>query len=250
MAEAGRRRGMGRPIGTAALRTALDQDMLPETRERWAKLIKVFQPRHDKLAKLMIRAEDDVPACKTFPQSHRRQIHSANPLERLNKEGKRRSNVTGIIPTRPATRRLVGALMLEQNDEWAVTRRCVTLETVAAIRDTAPMDPAKIAALKTGPKPSRRTIHITSRGTIFASRQDCPSLASFLSASGTPAAAEGPRPADSEPSASPRVPNSPHAYLIRVRPSWSELQATRNPAGRQTRNVEISQQILLSSTEP
>ena len=89
----------------------------------------------------------EVLAYKTFPQSHWRQIHSTNPLERLNKEIKRRTNVVGIFPNEPAIRRLVGALMLEQNDEWAVTRRYMTLETVAAICDDHTMDPAKIAAL-------------------------------------------------------------------------------------------------------
>lgn len=59
----------------------------------------------------------------------------------------RRANVVGIFPNEPAIRRLVGALMLEQNDEWAVTRRYMTLETVAAICEDNTMDPAKIAAL-------------------------------------------------------------------------------------------------------
>ncbi len=96
----------------------------------------------------MLRAEDDVLAYKTFPQAHWRQIHSTNPLERLNKEIKRRTNVVGIFPNERAIRRLIGALMLEQNDEWAVTRRYMTLETVAAICEgVQAMDPAKIAAL-------------------------------------------------------------------------------------------------------
>ena len=68
-------------------------------------------------------------------------------LERLNKEIKRRTNVVGIFPNAAAIRRLVGALMLEQNDEWAVTRRYMTLETVAAVCEDNVMDPAKIAAL-------------------------------------------------------------------------------------------------------
>ena len=136
-----------RPIVTAALRTAFDQDTLADSKEHWAKLIEAFQPRHPKLAELMLRAEDDVLAYKTFPQAHWRQIHSTNPLERLNKEIKRRTNVVGIFPNEPAIRRLVGALMLEQNDEWAVTRRYMTLETVAAICEDNIMDPAKIAAL-------------------------------------------------------------------------------------------------------
>jgi transposase-like protein len=136
-----------RPIVTAALRTSFDQNTLADSKEHWAKLIEAFQPRHIKLAELMLRAEDDVLAYKTFPKAHWQQIHSTNPLERLNKEIKRRTNVIGIFPNEQAIRRLVGALMLEQNDEWAVTRRYMTLETVAAICENNTMDPAKIAAL-------------------------------------------------------------------------------------------------------
>ena len=136
-----------RPIVTAALRTAFDQDTLAASKDHWTKLIDAFEPRHPKLAELMRRAEEDVLAYKGFPKDHWPKIHSTNPLERLNKEIKRRTNVVGIFPNEAAVTRLVGALMLEQNDEWAITRRYMTLETVAAICDTDPMDPAKIAAL-------------------------------------------------------------------------------------------------------
>ncbi len=102
-----------KPIVTAALRTAFDQDSLEASKAQWAKLIDAFRPRHRKLTELMARAEDDVLADKTLPQSHWRQIHSTNPLERLNKEIKRRTNVVGIFPNQAAITRLVGALMLE-----------------------------------------------------------------------------------------------------------------------------------------
>jgi transposase-like protein len=95
----------------------------------------------------MLHAEDDLLACKTFSQARWWQIHSTNSLERLNKEIKRRNNVVGIFPNEAAIRRLIGALMLEQNDEWAVTRRYMTLETVAAICEDIAMGPAKIATL-------------------------------------------------------------------------------------------------------
>ncbi|MDO5759327.1 MAG: transposase, partial [Rhodobacterales bacterium] len=136
-----------RPIVTAALGTALDQDMLADLKGLGTELIEAFRPRHSKLADLTLRAEDDVLAHKTFPQAHWRQIRSTNSLERLNQEIKRRTNVVDIFPNEPAIRRLVGALMLEQDDERAITRCYMTPETVAAICEDNTMDPAETAAL-------------------------------------------------------------------------------------------------------
>ena len=133
--------------GGTLVQLAFDQDTLATSKEHWAKLIDAFEPRHPRLAEMMRRAEEDVLAYKNFPKDHWAKIHSTNPLERLNKEIKRRTNVVGIFPNEAAVTRLVGALMLEQNDEWAITRRYMTLETVAAICDTDHMDPAKIVAL-------------------------------------------------------------------------------------------------------
>lgn len=73
-----------------------------------------------------------------FPKEHWPQLHSTNPIERLNREVKRRTNVVAIFPNGDAIIRLVGALMLEQNDEWAVCRRYMSLETLAGLSD----DPA------------------------------------------------------------------------------------------------------------
>jgi transposase-like protein len=94
----------------------------------------------------MREAEDDVLAFLTFPKEHRSQLHSTNPLERLNEEVKRRTHVVGIFPNADAIVRLVGAPMLEQNDEKAVTRRYMTLETVANICEDQNIDVAQIAA--------------------------------------------------------------------------------------------------------
>jgi putative transposase len=89
-----------------------------------------------KLAALMDDAEADVLAYMNFPAQHRAKIHSTNPLERLNGEIKRRSEVVGIFPNEAAVTRLIGALLLEQNDEWAVQRaRYMTLETIAPMTD-------------------------------------------------------------------------------------------------------------------
>jgi transposase-like protein len=89
-----------------------------------------------KLAALLDEAEADVLAYMSFPKEHRAKIHSTKPLERVNGEIKRRTEVVGIFPNEAAITRLVGAILLEQNDEWAVQRaRYLTLETIAPLRD-------------------------------------------------------------------------------------------------------------------
>lgn len=72
-------------------------------------------------------------AYTSFHKSHWNQIRSTNPLERLNREIKRRTNVASIFPNEAAIVRLVGAMLLEQNDEWAVTRRYMSLETMVGL---------------------------------------------------------------------------------------------------------------------
>jgi transposase-like protein len=100
-----------------------------------------------KLAGLMDEAETDVLAYMTFPAQHRAKLHSTNPLERLTGEIKRRTDVIGIFPNEEAITRLVGAILLEQNDEWAVQRaRYMTLETMTAVSDDPPVSLPDVAA--------------------------------------------------------------------------------------------------------
>jgi hypothetical protein len=97
--------------------------------------------RFAQAAALLEDAAEDILAYRHLPLEHQRQLHSTNPLERLNKEIKRRSNVVGIFPTPQSVIRLVGAILLEQDDEWAVAeRRYFSAESMKQL--TAPTLPA------------------------------------------------------------------------------------------------------------
>ena len=97
----------------------------------------------------MDTAEEDVLAFMAFPREHRPKIHSTNLLERVNGEIKRRTDVVGIFPNEAAVTRLVGAILLEQNDEWAVQRRYMSLETLAPISDAPNVS---LPAVANGPR--------------------------------------------------------------------------------------------------
>jgi transposase-like protein len=126
----------GRRVVSAFMATAFAQDDAEAARQQWRRVADQLRQKLPKLAALMDDAEADVLAYMSFPAQHRAKLHSTNPLERLNGEVKRRTEVIGIFPNEAAVIRLVGAILLEQNDEWAVQRaRYMTLESVAAISD-------------------------------------------------------------------------------------------------------------------
>jgi transposase-like protein len=122
-------------VVAATLRTVFAQETQVDAHRQWREVADSLRPRFPKLTELMDQAEHDVLAYLAFPKELRSKLHSTNPLERLNKEIKRRTNVVGIFPNDRAILRLVGALMLEQNDEWAVSRRYMSLEAVASLCD-------------------------------------------------------------------------------------------------------------------
>jgi putative transposase len=126
----------GRRVVSAFIATAFAQEDAETARLQWRQVADQLRPKVVKLAALMDEAENDVLAFMSFPKDHRPKIHSTNPLERLNGEIKRRTEVVGIFPNEDAVTRLVGAILLEQNDEWAVQRaRYMTLETMAPLSD-------------------------------------------------------------------------------------------------------------------
>ena len=126
----------GRRVVSAFIATAFAQDDAEAARTQWRKVADQLRLKLPKLAAFLDVAETDVLAYMTFPPQHRTKLHSTNPIERLNGEIKRRTEVVGIFPNEDAIVRLIGAILLEQNDEWAVQRaRYMTLETIAPLSD-------------------------------------------------------------------------------------------------------------------
>jgi putative transposase len=126
----------GRRVVSAFIGTAFAQDDAEAARAQWRKVADQIRQKLPKLAIFLDDAEPDVLAYMTFPAAHRAKLHSTNPIERLNGEIKRRTDVVGIFPNEEAVVRLVGAILIEQNDEWAVQRaRYMTLETIAPLSD-------------------------------------------------------------------------------------------------------------------
>jgi transposase-like protein len=135
-----------RPAVVALLKTIFAQETAEAAREQWAAVADALRERFPKLAELMDASREDVLVYMAFPREHWAQIASTNPLERLNREIKRRADVVGIFPNDPAVIRLVGALMLEQNDEWAVSRRYMSLESLSALSDDPVLRLSAVAA--------------------------------------------------------------------------------------------------------
>ena len=127
-------------VVSAAIRQAFNQPDQKGAVDVWRHVADQLRPRWPKLATLMDESEADVLAYMAFPAQHRTKLHSTNPLERLNKEVKRRADVVGIFPNEDSILRLIGAVLFEQNDDWQSQHRYMMVEAFSQI-DTAQIDP-------------------------------------------------------------------------------------------------------------
>jgi len=122
------------PFVASAVRSIFDQPDAQTTHAQHARVLDQLAERFGDAAELLEQAGPDILAFTSFPETHWRQIRSNNPQERLNKEIRRRTDVVGIFPDRAAVIRLVGMVLAEQHDEWAVGRRYMSAESLARAR--------------------------------------------------------------------------------------------------------------------
>ena len=119
-----------------AVRLIFDQPSRQNAVNQLRLLAEKMDPIYHKAAALLLEAEPDILAYKSFPNEHWRRIHSTNLVERLNKEVKRRTKVVGVFPDQPAVIRLVGTLLMEIDDDWRATqRKYFSLESMQLLTD-------------------------------------------------------------------------------------------------------------------
>jgi putative transposase len=123
------------PMIATAIRQVFAAQSGDEARARLAEVVERLEPVAPKVAALLLDAEPDVLAFYAFPKEHWSKLRSTNPLERVNREIGRRTDVVGIFPNDAALIRLAGALLVEQNDEWLVSRRYLSQESLSAVLD-------------------------------------------------------------------------------------------------------------------
>jgi putative transposase len=125
-----------RPMIATAIRQIFNADTGAEAREQLAEVVDRLQAPAAKVARLLEDAEDELLAFYSFPREHWSKLRSTNPLERVNKEIGRRSDVVGIYPNDRALIRLAGMLLIEQNDEWLVQRRYLSDHSIRLVLST------------------------------------------------------------------------------------------------------------------
>jgi transposase-like protein len=121
----------------AALRTIFTQPNQGAARQQLGEVTHAMAPRWARAAEVLLAGEEDVLSYMTFPPPHWTRIYSTNPLERLNREVKRRTNVVGIFPNSEAVLRLVGSVLIEIDDEWQAGRRYFSLQSMRTLREPA-----------------------------------------------------------------------------------------------------------------
>jgi len=131
---------------SAIIRTIFAQPSYEAAKSQLKRVVDELSGRFPKAMEILKEAEEDVLAYMTFPKAHWQRIHSTNPLERLNREIRRRTDVVGIFPNRDSVIRLVGAILLEQQDEWSVGRRYFSLESMRQLtgKTVQPLAPAAV----------------------------------------------------------------------------------------------------------
>src|SRR3954454_22441572 len=149
-------------VVAAALRQAFLQADETSAHQVWRQVADQLRPRWSKLAALMDESEHDVLAYTGFPAQHRAKLHSTNPLERLNKEVKRRADVVGIFPCEASITRLIGAVLLEQNDEWRLQHRNMQVEALPELPPpAAEPEPAQIPPQAAWPMATSKALEST-----------------------------------------------------------------------------------------
>ena len=129
------------------VRTIFAQPDAATVHEQHRRIVAQLEGRFPEAAGLLADAAPDLLAFTSFPKEHWRQLWSNNSLERLNKEIRRRTDVVGIFPDRPSVIRLVGAVLAEQNDEWAVARRYMSTESIAKALADPVDEPEEVIAI-------------------------------------------------------------------------------------------------------
>jgi putative transposase len=138
-----------RNMVAAALREVFNAENLTDAKERSASVAERLAPTAPKVAELLEEAEEDLLAFYRFPAAHWPKLRSTNNIERVNKEIARRTDVVGIFPNDRSVIRLVGALLIEQNDEWLLTRGYLSQESIALVlEDQGEEDGSEVAALE------------------------------------------------------------------------------------------------------
>ena len=132
---------------SSIIRTIFAQNDQESAREQLRHVVDELRGRFPKAMEILEAAEEDILAYMAFPREHWIQIHSTNPLERLNREIRRRTDVVCIFPNRDAVIRLVGTMLMEQNDEWQVGRRYFSLESMEKLTQANGFSLAPIAIL-------------------------------------------------------------------------------------------------------